>query len=517
MGQKIAGSNRKRDIDDLEAFIGDNPILAESYAAAAGALLSMRAEDVGWGPINRMNEDDGFTLDALKDIAEHADLQTTGNPLLKRGLTLRASNVFGRGMIILPEATQAVGDAKPVAKPIAPRYQAIIDKPINQNTLFTSDAYTRNERELFTAGNLFLLYDNTEKTWQAIPFKEITNSASNPRVTSDVWFYQHTFTEIDIKTGKPELEPTVVWYPTLERSETPKAREQKFIGEGEAAQKIDWNFSVVDVKVNTSVGSVWGVPDCLPAMPYAWAHAEYIRDASKLLKALATIAWKVVARSKGNAATAGMKLAGSNRTASTAAMTTDTDLVAMPKSGQVNMRDGLAIAGYVASALEVSLIALTSDPGSASGSYGAAATLDGPTANSARARQQLWQSVYRRIYRAMGVQKITVNFPKIAEDPAYRVAQTLTMGFAGGAFHQDEYRAAMLEATDVVSLHDDVPDATVFTIAAKFSAEAMQQAEEEAQLSAQSAVNGQGQANGIGSSAGNNDLRDSDATPGTGS
>src|SRR5690606_6967356 len=125
------------------------------------------------------------------------------------------------------------------------------------------------------------------------------------------------------------------------------------------------NTVIIDAKFNQSVGQVWGVPDCLSAMPYAWAHAEYIRDASKLLKALSMIAWKVVARTKKNSVNAGARMSAPKTVGGTATMTEGTDLVSVPRAGSVNMKDGQTIASYVAASLGVSLVALLADPGSA--------------------------------------------------------------------------------------------------------------------------------------------------------
>src|SRR5688572_31009240 len=96
---RLAGTRtRESRMAEIDLALEGNEILAESYAQAAAALLSLRMEDEGWAPITRLEREDGFELESLKDIAEHAEFQTTGNPLLKRGFTLRRDNVFGKGV-----------------------------------------------------------------------------------------------------------------------------------------------------------------------------------------------------------------------------------------------------------------------------------------------------------------------------------------------------------------------------------------------------------------------------------
>lgn len=509
---KLAGSYRRNDrITELESLIESNPILAENYHAASAALLSLRSEDAGWAPLNAINGDDGFTLENLHDLSQHAELQVTGQPLLAAGLRLLRNNVFSKGVKF--EKASGKGD-------IAARVTGIMEHPVNYECLHSSDAHARLTRALYTTGNLFIAYNRTTQRFFPIPFDQITNNASDPDIAQDVWYYQRSYTKIDIQTGMPEMTPTVVWYPVLEHFEDAADGRSNVellttIGDSKGNNRVDPNIIIIDLKVNTSLGKVWGVPDVLPALPYAWAHSEYIRDASKLLKALSTIAWKVVAKSKGNAQNAAVKSAAPKQMGSTATMTEGTDLVAMPRSGQVDMKDGQTIAAYVASALGVSLVALMSDASAASGSFGAAQTLDKPQADNARERQALWSRFYNRIYRAAGAKDVVANFPKLTEDPIYRAGQTLQAGFASGAIHQNEYRKAFIELTDVEILEpiDSMPEATVFTTAAQYSKEAQEKAEKEAEdEAARAAANpqGVGRSNGIGSSRGNNDLRDMD-------
>lgn len=453
MSTRLAGyAARSTRFAEIDKALADDERLNESYQQMAAALMAMKADEEGWIPLTRLNDDDGFGLEAIQDISEAAELQTTGNPLLKRGLTLRTANVWGRGMTVEGTISQRVKD--------------IMGTPANQSTLFSAEAFERNERAVFTSGNLIMAYRRSTRTFFPIPLGEITNSASNPDLTQDVWYYQRTYSKISLSTGEPDTDPTVEWYPVLEKFEQGVGKLRTTI----ASKRVDADVIVIDQKVNTRIGGVWGVPDCLPAMPYAWAHAEYLRDGSKLLKALATIAWKVTNKSKAGAQSAGVKMANVRGAGNTATMVDGQDITQVPRAGSVDLNEGSPLAGYVASALEVSKISLLSDPGAASGSYGAAAVLTPLEAGSARARQGLWTTFIKRCYRAAGAKNVTVNFPKLTEDPIFRQAQTLALLFTSGAIHQDEFRAAALEAADVPVLHTEVPEPSVFTTAA-FQAE----------------------------------------------
>jgi hypothetical protein len=209
------------------------------------------------------------------------------------------------------------------------------------------------------------------------------------------------------------------------------------------------------MRVNVPTTGHWGIPDVFAALPYAWAYSEYMRDASSLLKALNMIAWKVVGKSKAQAQSAGVQLAGARKTGGVAAMTAGTELAAMPKAGQVDMSDGLELAAMVAAALGVSTNALLTV--SSGGTSAAVQALDGPTVAMARARQERWVRFYERVFLAMGIKDVTINFPKITEDPIYRTVASLATGRATGGIWADEYRAAFQEAMSLSPMHDGPP------------------------------------------------------------
>lgn len=502
--KRLAGhtTHRMREAS-IEETLENNPILAEQYANAAAALLSLRAEDVGWAPLNRIEEEDGFTLEALQDIAEYAELQATGNPLLKRGFTLRRDNVFGKG----------VSFEENPEKPISARIKALMDKPANKAVLNSPDAFGRLERSAFNAGNLFMAYRRSTETFFPIPLKEISNYASNPDLQQDVWYYQRSYTKVKDGTTNPESTPTVEWYPVLERWELARGAKNKLSESIDNKPVID-DVVIIDFKVNTVVGRVWGVPDVLPALPYAWAHAEYIRDASKLLKSLSTIAWKIVGRTKAQVINASAQVARAKNAGSTASMTEGTDMVSMPKAGQVDMTDGRTIASYVASALEVSTDSILSD--TTVGGVNSGASLDRASLNAARNRQGLWADFFRRIYRAAGATDVNVNFPKLAEEPLYRQAQLLQIGFAYGGLFQEEFRSAFLEVADITPIKAGLPEPSPFTTAALYSQEALDKEEAAAEREADAAkaaanVQGQGVSKPDGTALGSdNTLRDMD-------
>ena len=152
-----------KEIRDLSQ---DNRILSESYSALARATLEF--DENGWAPLNQFT-DTGMELADVKVVSRQARRQTASNPILKRGSTLRASYVFGRGF----KMSQA-------GSPLAPRFQRIIDDPINQQVLFSEAACKKNEKSLFTDGNFFVRYDRRNRKFSRVPLDEIAGWATDP-------------------------------------------------------------------------------------------------------------------------------------------------------------------------------------------------------------------------------------------------------------------------------------------------------------------------------------------------
>jgi hypothetical protein len=149
----------------------------------------------------------------------------------------------------------------------------------------------------------------------------------------------------------------------------------------------------------------------------------------------------------------------------------------------------------VASALEVSVVALLSDPGT-SGAYGTAQTLDVPTIKAMEARQHVWTLFYKRIMAFLGARDVEINWPKIETESSQRMMQALALAKETNAIWDDEYREAVIETLDIPKLQTDLPP----------------MAGQEG--NAGSAIPSQGNSGAVGSMQDNaNDLRDADNAP----
>ena len=460
-------------LKQFEAMTAENELLRESYSSMAQAILAF--DDDGWNPLGQGFGRSGFTLTEIKLAAGKIREISEGNPLLKRGSAMRCSYVFGRGVTFAEQP---------------PRIRRLIEDPQNQDVLFSAEAQTINERGHFTDGQFFLLGDNRTKQLQRIPFDEITGAVTDPDDSERIRYIRRTWnrTDVNFPTGMESSSAREVWYPV--DTYKPGGRFATEI----MGQKVDPNKTMFYSRVNLRAGRIWGVPDALPALPWAHAYNEYLKDGSRLLKSLSMFAWQLRTKSKAGMANAAAAIATPSSVGSTAIMGEGMELSSMPRSSNVDLGTGRPLASMVASALEVSVVALLSDPGS-SGAYGTAQTLDAPTLKAMESRQLIWTNFYQRVLRWMGAPTTEINWPKIEVESSQRLMQALALAYETGAIWDDEYREAVIETLDIPKMHSESPPKMDLDIPG-------------------SPIPGQGNSGGVGSMQDNaNDLRDADNAP----
>lgn len=452
----------------------ENELLRESYASMAQAIIAF--DDDGWNPLGTHFGQEGFTLTELRVAANKIREVTEGNSLLKRGSSMRSSYVFGRGV--------GFGDQPP-------RIRRLIENPQNQDVLFSPDAQLINERSHFTDGQFFILGDNNTRELQRIPFNEITGAVTDPDDSERIRYIRRTWqrTDVNFPTGLETAAARDVWYPV--DTYQPRGRFATTIQN----QPVDASKTMFYSRVNLRAGRIWGVPDALPALPWAHAYNEYLKDGSRLLKSLAMFAWQLRTKTKAGATAAAATVATPATVGSTAIMGEGMELASLPRSGSIDLSTGRPLASMVASALEISVVALMSDPGT-SGAYGTAQTLDVPTVKAMEARQATWTTLYQRVLRWMGASNTEISWPKIEVEATQRFMQALALARETNAIWDDEYRQAVIELLDITKMHNTPPE------------------DDNPFEPGGSAVPSQGNSGAVGSMQDNaNDLRDEDNAP----
>ena len=436
MTSRIAGqTNQKtqRLVEEVAELTAANDRLMESYSAMARATLEFDAE--GWKPVNQLSEK-GIKLNDVKLISQQARLQSNSNALLKRGANLRASYVFGRGFKMSSNG-----------KALATRFMSIIDDPVNQAMLFSEEACKKNEKTLFTDGNFFAAFNKKTSQFSRIPLAEINGFAVSPTNNEIITYVLREYTR-PVAVGNPATEIVQVWYPT------DYAQQDGLLSKIQEVP-VDKNVVVFHRKENDETGSVWGVPDCLAAMPWAWAYSEYLKDGSKMLKALSAIAWQVKTKTAKGVSNASAKIANNRQVAATVTSGADVELAAMPRNNAVDLGTGEPLAAMAATAMEVSTDALLAGTGLTGG--GGSQVLDQSTLNAAYGRQGNWEAFFMRILKFLNVPNPSVKFNAIIVDPSYRNIQSLAVAWQSGLFAPEVMQTAIAEQVGIEA-PGNVPD-----------------------------------------------------------
>ncbi len=413
--------------------------------ALSGVQKMIDAEDAHWSTIFGNMEHDGLTLEQLHDIDEEIRQSLIKSPIMGRGAQLRHSYIWSKG-IILPETDTE--PSKPGAKTILHK---VLNDPINKRYFIDDDAHEELERAMYSGGNLHALVDTKTRTARRIPLKEITDLITNPDFAEEVWAWKREWQHTD-RTGKSETKQT--WYYTddcpLPRAKRAKTQIQNV--------PVDHTQVIVTHSVNRQVGWPLGLPDAIAAVAWAKLYSEFLKHGYVMSRALASIAFRATVASKAAGENASMKLANTNGAGNTAVMGAANSLTALPTAGRgYDFDSGRPIAAMVATAVQVSIVHLLSDPGAAGSSYGSASNLDLPTRRAVVSRQASWVSFYRRLLAALGAPGAAVSFPPFDEPDPYRALQSIVVGWSTGLLHEDEVRAKLLDLLEIVTSEAAAP------------------------------------------------------------
>lgn len=399
------------EMSDLRA---NNELLEESLNEMAD-----RYRTLSWDLLNGYDEEGGLSLEKLQELEQVLSDMAATNPLMKRAAQLRHSYVFGKGVAF---------------KGLKPQAEIVKDDPVNERALFSVQAFEEMNLAKFCAGNFFVLYNKRTKLFTRVPLSEISGLETDPESSERIWHIKRRW-----KSNGKHLE---MWYPL---NTTPASAKKKTISKVSVSQE-----SVMFHETsNKQVGWALGVPDALAAMSWAIAYSNYLKNNSTLVKAYAQFAFKVSNQTKKGIDNSAAKIAQGG-VGGTALQALGNELTPVNATGsQVNFNNGQPLAAMVASSLGVSVIALLSSPGAAGGSYGAAATLDGPTLIGMATIQDTWTLFFKNVFKYLKSKDVEIAFPAIESDPVYRQIASLTQAYFSGGLHQEEYRAALLALLDV--------------------------------------------------------------------
>lgn len=332
-----------------------------------------------------------FTAEGLRQLRAICVLYAIKNPLIKRGLALRAAYVWARGITINARSDGAKSASEQDVQAVI---AAFLSNAGNKESFTGSQARAEIEFGGFgTAGEIYLALFTlpTTGTVQVRRFSadEIENILSNPQDQTQPWYYYRCYYVAD---GHGGYSVQYAYYPAL--NYRPDFRPTSIGG-----VPVRWDAPVLHVAVNRP--DMWrrGIPDAYAAVDWAKAYKIFLEDWATLMRALAQYAYQTnVPPDK--VASMRRKLArpvegktgeeAAPRAGRTAVLPPEVALQAVSKTGATfDSESGRPLAAMVAAALEVPVTMLLADPGAA-GNRATAETLDQPTELPMELRRQLW-------------------------------------------------------------------------------------------------------------------------------
>lgn len=402
---------------DLRMKLAKSTTLGE---ALSSVMAMLKREDKHWVKVFGQADDGGLEISDLQEWSEKIRNSVVGAPWIGRGLRLRHAQVWQGGIEYEGISTETRGRG--------PKVQSIIDNPLNQRNFFGKQARKRREGCLYHDGIALWIGDEATKTLQAIPLSQITDVLTDPDNTGEVWAYRRMWQQRNLETGKSERQ--VRWYFTDLYVDKRSATIQLTAGNPEA---VDQEHVIFDMHANRLEGFSLGAPDALAAQIWNGIARDAVMDGTIMNSALATIAFRATSATQAGADNTTMRIAGAAKGATAVTGSAD-GLTAMPTAGKAYDFDALrGLTAIVATSLDVSNIALTSDVGAAGSSYNSASSLDLPTRLIVEARRDEHIELDERVLAWMGAPQATARFNSLDDaTDIFRLVQALGLFWQSG-------------------------------------------------------------------------------------
>lgn len=383
-------------------------------------------EDRGWDVYiggHRHHNEEGLTLEDLKLWAARIHEQSLVG-WMKKGFSLRSSYIWQGGIQYRGIPTESRGRGVNV--------QAKIDEPNNQRSFFSPQARVRREKRLYAEGVALWVGNDQTKILEAVPLSQITDTLGDPDDESIIWAYKREWSRRQ-KDGK--YKDMKRWYFV----DTYKDKALDRITVNGQSEQVEKGYTAFDMHANSVEGWAFGFPDALGAWIWNERAKEAYGDGLDVTAAMASILYTATGSTAKGAQAAANQFASPHGAGSTAVIGAGNAVNAMSTAGKAfdfsQLREIIAV---IASNLDVSNIAITSNPGDAGSSYGSAATLDEPTRLAMEFRRAEHVELDKRVLRWMAGpgearDKIEVYFRSLmSAAELYRLVQAVILKFQNG-------------------------------------------------------------------------------------
>lgn len=451
--------------------IRNETLLDKLQEAGEFGTAQLAFEDLGWQPLIGISDGANcFNLRNLHHISEMCRAVATINPLVGRGLEVRAGYIWGPSVKIVAEEF--------LPKPGRPRTVNTTPTlpPGLDDVLTGAQAQWEIDQSAACDGNLFFLIDRKNQTVQRIPLENITDGVSQRGNRERLMYIRRTWDDWDLEQVPARLDRRPITQPMPDRSGA--GRTWDSVGTGPNftegvyrttwyptqyvmgpvrdninGEEVDRSKVMVHAAFNRKIGWRWGVPDVLPAVWWTKAYKEFLENSAILTKAYARFAWKITNDKSRNVKRTAASLAATPQrdpatgtpmqVGASAVLGAGQDLSAIQRNTSVDFDAGRPLAAMIAASLGVPLPALTCDP--TTGTRSATQTLDTSTVLVMKARQKTMDEILKTVFRVLGL-RVKLRWPEINDEPVHRRVQAIDMSARLGVLRDSETRAMVVDA-----------------------------------------------------------------------
>ncbi len=471
------------------------------------AGLDLALDNRGWTELLGSElPDGGPTIDQIKYAAEQLRELTAINAHLKRGNLLRANYVLEGGIHYDGVGgTQGRGNKN---------IQPLIDDPQNQREYFGVVARKKRMKARYTDGHVIWIGNDATKTLKMIAFDKITGTLTNPEDSTEIWALR-IIRQVNKNNADPQLEARWIFLDEFvdkragsKTTRNPNSTSIPWNPSGNNTQTvrepIDYDNRIFLEVANPTVGWKWGTPDALAAMGWVRQYREFLISGKKMSDAMAML-WGQYKNTAAGAQNASVQVGSTKQGAGGTAFGGGEYNIFNTAGKSYDFDAGRPLLAAAATALEISVVALASDPGAAGSSYGSAQTLDLPGRIAISSIRDEIAEFDVRVLKWMGAAKPVAWFDSLLDGEAiYRLLQAEAFYWTFGLRTGEEQKSAMDAIKGVpTSVKTKVPDGLMLQNNTKFPGTLSN----DTQPSTTTASPGQGVSNGSGNNGGANDLR----------
>lgn len=450
-------------LEMLEAMLDTQQSISQNLQEQLRWNAMLQGEDMGWARvIGGADLTKGPNLDNVKEWSKKLR-EALGNVHMQRGLRLRTNNIWSGNI-------HYNADALPGGSGVKIQTKKRVNDPVNRRNFFGAQAHTERESALYTDSIYLQLGDPSDYSLEQHWIDEVGAVAFHPRRADVIIAYRLDFMDF---TSNPNGDAVEEWHYTdmwIDSRDKPGFK----INVQEAETAPD-NKVIFDQHVNTQSGWAFGVPDSLTAYAWAKVYRDFIMNGKVMSDAMAQFAFQIATGTKKETDNAAARIAQPSDAGST--LIGANTLVPLQTAGKgYDFSSGRSLLSIVASALEVSVMALGSDATAAEGA--ASGSLDLPTRLAMESRRQLHIDFDTRVLLWMGAddEKLSVTFSSL-DDAAdvYRELQALILALNSGLYEPapiEKRISQLLEVTGNVVPTDWLNPNTIKALKAKASIKA---------------------------------------------